>query len=644
MGATFPLMIRGFVQTIDDIGAKSAHFYKINTFGALFGVGLSGFLLLPFLGLNNTLIIAVSFNLFVGVLAIFLQHNNSVVVLDNDIPISINESTTKKTLKNYALLATAIAGFSGLGMEVVWTKILVQSFSATVYSFSSMLIAFLAGITLGSKIYESLISNKQINQLKLLANLLLFSGFILLALSGLAVFVGNIYGNFIWLMTGFSESLFGVSSIGGIFLVSLFFILPCAILLGILFPTSIKAYSSSINRVGQDVSIVYFTNTIFGVFGALFTSFVLIPYFGSSVTLILFSVLFVVGGAVIQLYALPTNPYKLLIVSLLFVLMIVIVINTPSKIRLNYNVQKDSQPEILYSSEGAMGKIHVVRNKSNVTMLSINGNVEADNSLTQLRHFIMKAHLPLLFKPDAKEVLVVGLGMGITASSLLLHENVNQIDIVELSKDIVKAQEYLKDINNYLLEDERVKLIIDDGRNFLKYTKNKYDVITADPIHPRISGVGTLYTKEYYNLIRDKLNDDGVILQWMPIYSISSNSYKVAIKTMLEVFPNTSIWHVPGHTLLLGFKSNTTEHIIDSGRVSYLFKHERIRNDLNRIGIDNAEQIVNMKLLNPKAVHKLVEMVDIVNDENNSFLEFRTPFDYLQKPEYILNTVFDIEK
>src|SRR5262249_26934431 len=150
---------------------------------------------------------------------------------------------------------------------------------------------------------------------------------------------------------------------------------------------------------------------------------------------------------------------------------------------------------------GIAQTIDVVRNDAGTTIMMVNGTVEADTSLVQRRHFVMKAYVPLLLHPHPRDVAVVGLGLGVTLRSTARYPTVERIRVIELAPEMVAAHGYLKEITGDVLADPRIRLRVDDARNFMTLSEEKFDVITADPIHPRITGVGYLYTREYYESI-----------------------------------------------------------------------------------------------------------------------------------------------
>jgi spermidine synthase len=298
----------------------------------------------------------------------------------------------------------------------------------------------------------------------------------------------------------------------------------------------------------------------------------------------------------------------------------------PYRPTLNFNQSTLADAELLYHAEGVQNTIDVVRSQTGATSLIIGGNVEADNGYRQRRHFVLKGHLPLMLMNDPASVLVVGLGMGITLQTTTRHPGLERIDVIELSPDILAAQAHLADVNGNVLSNPIVHVRIDDGRLFMKMSTARYDMITADPIHPKISRVGYLYTKEYYESIRERLNDGGVVCQWMPIYQIAPLRLRSAIKTFLAVFPNATLWYVEGHALLVAKKSLPS---IDYGLLKQKFDDPRIREDLASIDIHSPEELLSHLLMGPAEIRAYIEDDRDVplNTDDYPYLEYFVPRD-----------------
>jgi spermidine synthase len=242
---------------------------------------------------------------------------------------------------------------------------------------------------------------------------------------------------------------------------------------------------------------------------------------------------------------------------------------------------------------------------------------------------VLKGHLPLLLHPDPREVAVIGLGLGITLASTARNPATERIRLVELSPHMVEAHQYLKDVTGGILENPKIDLRIDDGRNFLAMSHERFDMITADPVHPRITGVGYLYTREYYESIRARMKPGAIVTQWMPMYRISPESFDVAFRTFVQVFPNASFWYVRGHGL---FVATEGPFSIDWPMLAKAFAHPAVSGDLGSIGIDSPEELLGHLLMDADAIHAYLSRRDVqqINTDDNAYLEYQTPFEFLR--------------
>jgi len=173
----------------------------------------------------------------------------------------------------------------------------------------------------------------------------------------------------------------------------------------------------------------------------------------------------------------------------------------------------------------------------------VSGKIEASTDQQDMRLQRMLGHLPALFHPDPRSVLVVGCGAGVTAGSFLAHPGVQRITLCEIESLIPKVvARYFGEENYDVVQDPRVQLIYDDARHYLLTTRDSFDVITSDPIHPFVKGAASLYTKEYFELCKRHLNHGGMVTQWVPLYESNFATVKSEIATFFEVFPEGTIW------------------------------------------------------------------------------------------------------
>jgi spermidine synthase len=155
----------------------------------------------------------------------------------------------------------------------------------------------------------------------------------------------------------------------------------------------------------------------------------------------------------------------------------------------------------------------------------------------------MLGYLPALFQPAPKSVLIVGFGAGVTAGTFTTFPTIQRIVICEMEPIIPPTTtKWFATQNHNVVKDKRTQVVFDDARHFVLTTKEKFDVITSDPIHPFVKGSASLYSKEYFQMLRDHLNPGGVVTQWIPLYESDFATVKSEIATFFEVFPYASVW------------------------------------------------------------------------------------------------------
>ncbi len=198
--------------------------------------------------------------------------------------------------------------------------------------------------------------------------------------------------------------------------------------------------------------------------------------------------------------------------------------------------------DLLYLGEGINASIAVTETRGRRSF-HVSGKVEASGEPQDMRLQRMLGHIPALLHRRPRSVLVVGCGTGITSGTFVLHPSVERIVICEIEPLIPPAvTQYFQRENYDVLHDRRTKVVYDDARHYILTTRDRFDVITSDPIHPWVKGSASLYSKEYFELCRRRLNPGGVITQWVPLYQSTMEAVRSQIATFFEVFPSGIIW------------------------------------------------------------------------------------------------------
>ncbi len=640
MGATLPLVLRQFARSDAQLGRSGGGFYAANTLGALCGTLLAGFVLLPHLGMAGSSACAAALNLAIGACCAALGWSREVPRSTAAAPSASVPAPPLSRAARAAILGYGISGIGSFALEVVWTRVLLQTTSATVYAFASMLACTLLGIALGSAVAARRIDAAG-DALLYFARVELGAAAAVAALCAVspavpAFFLG-LFRAFLAPDAANAGPALTAATLGtGLALVGV----P-ALLLGATFPAALRAAAPRAASAGRISGWLGFANTAGAIAGSLAGAFWLLPRLGARGSLAAIAALFAANA--LALLAARAEPLARALRAPAHAALLagalalgVFGASRPYRVALNFHQRAGAEVLILQHAEGAQNTVDVVRSRSGVTSLVIGGNVEADDSETQRRHFVLKAHLPLLFLPEPRRVLVVGLGMGLTLQATLRHPGVERIDVIELTPEIAAAQRVLAAINGDVLSDARVRLRIDDGRNYMHFSRERYDMITADPIHPKVSRVGYLYTEEYYAAVRARLAARGVVCQWMPLYQIAPTRLRSALASFAAVFPEATLWYVRNHALLVarGDGAPLVDSPADWQRLRERMGDSRVHADLDAVGFGTPEQLLAGLLLGPAEIRAFAAAEPGVprNTDDHPYLEYFVPADLHSGP------------
>jgi spermidine synthase len=445
-------------------------------------------------------------------------------------------------------MTIALSGLCALGAEVVWTRQLSLMLGATVYTFSIILAVFLAGLGVGSAA-GSLVAKRLNSALALgVCQCLLAT-----ATAWAAYTISTLIPS-----PGFDPTL--ILEPWALFELDLarcaWAILPAAILWGASFPLALGALAAQERSgdTGRLVGATYAANTVGGIIGALAFSMIVIPAFGTTASERWLIVLSAAAAVVVLAPLVRRSPRqsKIATVTILATLAVgtagVWTVRDVPWLALAYgrrmNEYKDYNSRLLYMGEGRNSSIAVSEYPNGVRYFHVSGKVEATTEQFDMRLQRMLGHLSALLVKKPESVLVVGFGAGVTAGTFVLHPDVKRITISEIEPLVPAASsQYFKQQNYDVFHDPRTRLFYDDARHFILTSKEKFDVITSDPIHPWVKGTSTLYSKEYFELCKAHLKPGGVVTQWVPLYESDPETIKSELATFFNVFPHGTVWN-----------------------------------------------------------------------------------------------------
>lgn len=539
MGGTLPTVAR-ISEATPNGASQLGLIYAANTLGAVCGALLTGFYVLRVADVFTATFIAAAINAGVACIALSLRVPDST---PRPSSAGQHQNHAKPYLSIY--LAIALSGLCALSAEVIWTRLLSLMLGGTTYTFSIILAVFLLGLGIGSGFGAFLARRIRrpafalgICQL-LLAVAMAWTAF-MLAKSLPFWPINPTLATSVWFVFQLD------------FLRCLWAILPAACLWGASFPLALAATTAPPHEPSRLVGRLYASNTVGAIIGAVGTIF-LIAWAGTRDAQRLLIALCVLAGFIALARPSLANTARwhfrhLAVWTVLCALAALLVWSVPalpwSLVAYGrYLTTRTDYAELLYMGEGMNASVAVTEEENGVRNFHISGKTEASSDAQDMRLQLMLGHIPALLHPQPRSVLVVGCGAGVTAGSFLKHPSIERITICEIEPLIPKAvTRYFGEENNDVLLDGRVRLVNDDARHFVLTTHERFDVLTSDPIHPWVKGAATLYTREYFELCKQRLNPGGIITQWVPLYETSLEAVKSEIATFFEVFPEGSIW------------------------------------------------------------------------------------------------------
>lgn len=549
MGASLPALARWLEATPRGV-SWVGWLYSANIAGAVSGCVLAGFYLLRVHDMAVATYVAAVINLIVALASVALSrrvsYRHSVEGTASTVAVAGKRAT-------FIYIAIAVSGLSALGAQVVWTRLLSLLLGGTVYTFSIILAVFLVGLWAGSSAGSFAARRVSAPAMALTVCQLL-----------LVVAIG-------WTARTLASSLpywpvdpwlaldpffnFQLDLVR-----CLWAMLPATLLWGASFPLALAAAAQPGEDPGKLSGEIYAANTAGSVAGALAFSLVLIPEWGTRASQQLLIALAAVGAiaaAIPLVRQRLSHSVGIAAVAAAVVLALAvgsIVIDVPWEViaygrriapilrAADLYPALNQSPQVLFRGEGINSSVLILE-RSGQRHFYVSGKAEASTAPADMRLERMMGHIPALIHPNPRSVLTVGFGAGVTAGSFVPYPDVEQLVICELEPFIPPASnEFFGEQNNKVLHDPRTRIVYDDARHFIFTTDEKFDVITTDPIHPWVKGTSTLYSKEYYELVKAHLNPGGVVAQWLPIYDSDAATVKSELATFFEVFPNGTVW------------------------------------------------------------------------------------------------------
>jgi len=664
MGATLPVLSAALMRSPAHTSSSVARLYTCNLVGAIFGTILAGFLLLPTLGVSLTIYTAAAINIIVGIVAFLIDLRYGSVltstgaetaetVLEPEALLDVesgeasseNQPVRGKSIDGkFWFMCACVSGFVTISAQVAWTRVLTMVIGSSTYAFSIVVALFLLGLSGGAymvgrgKIRETL--RRKILKVELTTAVSLL----------LSLLIINQTPN-ILINTGLRLNLGSWTGLLAlqIFVAGLLILVP-ALLMGMVMPlvlvwASEAGGDQSVRLVGRS----YALNTLGAIAGAFLTGFILIPKASTRFTILFAATLcIIVAGFAYQPAQTVTDKdlRRGLAAGVVVALIVVLFIVAPrldtfdlslgaydSLVRVlartrstggndgRFEKNVEETHKLLMYEEGPTATVSV-RNDWDIISLAINGRTNASDK-EDMPTQVMLGVLPLLLAPRIENGLIVGFGSGVTVGSML-QSPIKQLECVELEPAVIRAGDYFNHVNNQPRGDARLRLIVDDARAYLRVNPTEYNMIVSEPSHPWVPGVANLFTREFFELGRSRLTEDGIFVQWLQIYQLSNDGLRSVLATYKSVFPHVLVFRVGGTTkgkdlLLVGSRSP-----LSLDRMTERFHDEKIKAELARIKIMGRSDVEAWYVCDETQLTPAIDGATI-NTDDNMHIENRTP-------------------
>lgn len=723
MGATLPLLAKFVTERLDIVGKRVGTIYAVNTLGAVLGASVTGFILLPEMGLTATTWLAAGINfLLFAIVAAAGRVLEKVIKcpeyvaaapaaprgldaealrgLDAAVPPGIDAAvperladepgrgkskrrkTKSKALKHKAgqkadesarsaheseraadhskdagqptrdgqphpafesplldtlcLSAMAVSGAAAMTYEIAWTRLLSMVIGSSTYAFTIMLATFLVGIFAGSYI-----ASRFVDRLK--TPVVWFGLFQMLVCLGCLVSV-YLFQFLPWwnlvLSNRFPHD--PVAALFVRFVLASVVMWPLTLSLGMIFPIAVKCVSFDLEKLGRSVGTVYSANTAGAIIGSILSGFVLIPRLGVEPSLVIASGANLVMALLLAFSEPATRPRLKLAFALSGLTVVLLchwVVSTwDRKLLILAQAQRralrDNEPnfktlgewrrnvegqKIAYWQDGICSNVAVILFPNSVNKLSLltNGCVDASDA-HDMNQQILLAILPMMLKPQTHSACVIGWGSGITVGELSRFP-LESITAIEIEPKVVEASQFFHHLNYVPERNPKVKLEVNDGRNFLLATSNKFDLIVSEPSNPWQVGVCNLYTREYFTYCKDRLNPGGAFALWLQVNEIPPESVRSVLSALHATFPNClAMASDPFNLVVVASEDPLTLHW---ETVEAAFKNPKLKRTFERVDLPTAAAVLARIMATPNGISSMVKDVPPNTDDRNT-LEF----------------------
>jgi spermidine synthase len=673
MGGTLPALSRFVTRRSEAMGLSVGSLYSANTFGAVLGTAATGFLLVPWLGVQKTIWVAAALNVLVGAISLGIwtlsgkdrgassSGSSARLAVEDDRALlragdpleerpAARPAPRSGALPGRVRLVLVIFGLSGLLAmiyEIAWTRVLALIIGSSVYAFTIMLTTFLIGLAVGASVMARL-ADRLGSRLGADAMAIIMAGTAATAFATLSMLHQLPYA--------FSVAFHSINESGGQsqgnhlllfglqFAMAALVMLPPTLFLGGMFPLVVRICGDVLKQVGHTVGTAYASNTVGTIFGSALGGFLIVPLFGIQGSIVLAVMTNFILAAVLVLWVAPEATRGRVMVAVLLVTSAAgawALQPEWNTLLMNSGVYKyaadmtkrdltedgfyqftEGNFDLVYYREGVTATVMVAAEKLTKDLwLSVNGKIDA-SSHGDLQTQLLSAHLPMLLADGMDEVAVIGYASGITVGAATVYP-IDSLTAIEIEPSVVEASQEFSEHNHDPLSNPLVDVVEADGRNYLLVADRQFDVIISEPSNPWMTVASNLFTREFFEIGRDRLKPGGVFCQWLQIYGMQPSDLKALARTFATVFPHVIVFNpiVDSDLLLIG-SSHPLDFRIDelAGRMADL----EVALDLGRIRVTSPYDLLTYFIMGNEEFRAFAGEGPL-NTDDNALIEFHAP-------------------
>jgi spermidine synthase len=555
MGATFPALCSVLIRSRAGVARHLGRVYGLNTVGAAAGALLGGFVWVEALGLRGSVRAAIAINLAIGALAWWLARSG-VATPDERAALSDDDARLPSRLP-HALTAAVLfgSGFATLAYEILWFRALQYLFGNSTYALSAMLVVFLLGLGIGGLLFGRVVRRERPERDLALCQLGV-AVFAVLAIAGLAAVLGN--DRLAGAVSIFSPSVVELPwwrRIAGGCALALALMLPATLGMGLSFPLASRLYLADVRQLGRRVGTSVLLANLGSILGSVLAAVAILPRLGTvGGTRAVAALNLALGLAVLAALGGPRRP-RLLLGGVAALASLGTGALLPPRLAFQgEQAMAQIEGQLLWQEEGDLATVQVWASsaRSQIRAMTIDGTAIAVSRgwfYPVYSKQLLLAHLPLALDPRIRSSLSVGLGSGSTLHALASYPSLRSLDAVEISAAVARASRFFAE--SEALADPRAHLVVDDVMHFLRRSPQRYDLIVSDgKQNADFSSNWTMLCLDFYRAARERLSEDGLLVQWIPLTTLPDD-FRVVLRTFTRAFPHVQAFLDAPHSLFL---------------------------------------------------------------------------------------------